>query len=83
MDARDRLRLWMERAHLNQRAAARLFEMHYTTLNQILSGRRIPALAYAVLIERHTGIAPGAWLPTTVGGGIDASAARSRKRKVA
>lgn len=83
MDARERLQLWIQRTKLTQRAAARLFEMHYTTLNQILSGRRVPALAYAVIIERHTGIAPGAWLPTAVGETVDGSAGRTRKRKVA
>lgn len=83
MDARERLRLWIARTKLNQRAAARLFDMHYTTLNQILSGRRVPALAYAVVIERHTGIAPGAWVPTDVGASSEPSTGRGRKRQVA
>lgn len=83
MDARARLRLWIARTKLTQRAAARLFEMHYTTLNQILSGRRTPALAYAVVIERHTGIAAGAWVPTAVGKVSTSVGGESQKRKLA
>ncbi len=83
MDTRERLKAWIARAGLTQRAAAQLFGMHYTFLNQILTGRRSPALANAVKIERETGIAAGAWVPTDVGRVTGTTAGSARKRKVA
>ena len=83
MHGRDRLKQWIERAHLSQRQAAHLFGMHYTFLNQILSGRKLPGLANAIAIERETGIATRTWMPTTVGKSSAAIASRSRKRRVA
>lgn len=67
MHGADRLKAWMGRAKLTQREAARLFGIHYTYLNQILSGRRVPALAHAVTIERETGIPVEVWLPSRDG----------------
>jgi len=52
---------------MDQREAARLFGVHHTHINQLISGRRRPGLALAVAIERVTGIHVGAWLPTTEG----------------
>ena len=83
MNARQRLKAWLERSGLTQRAAAQLLGMHYTFLNQILQGRRLPSLETAVRIERETGIAPGAWLPTEVGRKEGTVASSNRKRKVA
>lgn len=65
---RERLREWIERSKLTQRTAAELLGMHYTFVNQILSGRRSPALGTAVWIERITGIPVEAWMPTEVDG---------------
>lgn len=58
---------WLDRSKLNQREAAVLLGMHFTHLNQILSGRRTPGLATAVQIEQVTGIAVEAWLAPEVG----------------
>jgi transcriptional regulator with XRE-family HTH domain len=65
-DARTRLIEWLERSKLSQRKGADLLGVHYTFLNQILSGRRSPALATAVKIEQVTGVPVEAWVPTTV-----------------
>lgn len=62
----ERLREWLERSKLTQRAAAELLRMHYTFLSQILNGNRSPALGTAVRIERVTGIPVEAWMPTEV-----------------
>jgi transcriptional regulator with XRE-family HTH domain len=78
MNARERLQAWLRRSGMTQRAAAELFGLHYTYLNQILRGRRVPALANAVEIERQTGIAPGAWVPTRVGRSKAASRVSAR-----
>lgn len=67
MSGRDRLAQWLERSKLTQRELAVLLEMHYTHVNQILSGRRTPGLDNAVKIERATGIPAEAWLATDVG----------------
>jgi transcriptional regulator with XRE-family HTH domain len=83
MEARERLAAWITRAGLTQRAAAKLFGVHYTFLNQILRGRRVPALANAVTIERETGIAPGAWVPTREGKGTHVGTGRASNRRVA
>jgi transcriptional regulator with XRE-family HTH domain len=72
MSGRERLALWLDRSKLNQREAAVLLGMHFTHLNQILSGRRTPGLANAVTIERATGIPAEAWLASEVGDGADA-----------
>jgi len=77
MDGRTRFQQWLDKSQLNQREAARLLGVHYTHVNQILSGRRLPGLANAVAIERVTGIPVGAWVPTAEG---KPAAPRSRKR---
>lgn len=81
-DGRERLRDWIARSRLTQRAAAKLLGMHYTFLSQILSGDRSPALKTAVRIERVTGIPVEAWMPSDVADELVAVAADSRKRKV-
>lgn len=67
MTGRERLALWLDRSKLNQRELAVLLGIHFTHVNQILSGRRTPGLASAVAIERITGIPTGAWLASEVG----------------
>lgn len=74
MNGRDRLAQWLERSKLNQREAAVLLGMHYTHLNQILSGRRTPGLANAVQIEQKTGIPAEAWLASEVGASTETDA---------
>ena len=83
MEARERLRLWIDRSKLNQRMAAKILGVHYTFVNQMVQGRRTPSLATAVMIERHTGIPPGAWVPTDEGKVAPAVAGESRKRRSA
>ncbi len=83
MTGREQLRGWMDRMKVNQREASRLLDLDHTYLNQILSGRRLPALANAVKIERVTGIAVEAWLPTVDGKTSELVASDPRKRKSA
>jgi DNA-binding transcriptional regulator YdaS (Cro superfamily) len=83
MDAVDRLQHWITRSGISQRMAAQIFGVHYTFLNQILRRRRIPSLANAVIIERHTGITPGAWVPTDVDRTSGPIPVDRRKRKSA
>jgi transcriptional regulator with XRE-family HTH domain len=71
MNGRERLAQWLDRSKLNQREAAVLFGIHYTHLNQILSGRRTPGLENAVTIERATGIPVEVWLASEVGDEAD------------
>lgn len=77
----ERLRAWIERSQLTQRAAAKLLGIHFTFLNQLLSTnarRRSPALGTALRIERLTGIPVEAWMPTDVG---DEHAEKSPRRR--
>lgn len=67
MTGRERLKHWLKRSNVNQREAARIIGIHFTHLSQILSGRRSPGLANAVVIERETGIPVEAWLPSGEG----------------
>ncbi len=79
-DGPARLKAWLERSRISQRAAAVLLGCHYTHVSQILSRRRVPGLAQAVAIERVAGIPAGAWVPTGVGTHVGG---RSRKRRQA
>lgn len=81
MHGRERLRDWIDRTKATQREAARILGLDHTFLNQILSGRRTPALANAIKIERVTGIAAEAWLPTLDGDSAEPVPAPARKRK--
>jgi plasmid maintenance system antidote protein VapI len=65
-DGQAALWAWMDRRGVNQRETARLLEIHYVTLNAILTGRKKPGLAVAVKIEQHTGINTGVWVRTAV-----------------
>lgn len=82
LEGQKRLRDWMERSKLTQRAAAMLLGMHYTFLNQILNSDRSPALATAVRIERVTGIPVEAWMPTGVDSERELVGAKAGKRKI-
>lgn len=81
-DARTRLRDWMARANLTQRAAAELLDVHYTFLSQILNDDRSPSLATAVRFERVTGIPVEAWMPTKVDAERETVPAKGGKRKI-
>lgn len=78
----ERLRDWIGRSKLSQRAAADLLDMHWTFLNQILNDKRSPALATAVRIERMTGIPVEAWMPTDVDSQPVGAGGKNGKRKV-
>lgn len=78
---REQLKDWLDRRGFNQREAAEFLSMDFTMLNQILTGRRNPGLATAVNLERLTGVAVDAWVPTDVDGSADAEPAPARKRK--
>lgn len=82
MNGRERLQQWLDRSRLSQRALARLLGFHFTHVSQILSGRRNPGLANAVLIEQKTGIPVEAWVATSVAHPAKAIGVSSGKRKV-
>ena len=69
MTGRERLRAWLERSKLTQRAAAEVLGMHEVYLSQILGGVRVPGLDNAVKIEDLTGIAVRSWQQTEVSDG--------------
>lgn len=78
-EGQRRLKAWLERSKLSQRAAAKLLGMHWTFLSQICRGERSPALATAVRLYRATGIPVEAWLPTDVADERPPVAATRRK----
>jgi transcriptional regulator with XRE-family HTH domain len=82
VDARDRLREWIQRSRMTQREAAELLEMHYTFLSQILNSDRSPSLTTAVRIEQVTGIPCESWVSTDVDNRREASGARGEKRRI-
>lgn len=61
------LKAWQKRGNMNQREAAQKLQVHFTTYNQFLTGRRVPGRDLAVFIQEQTGIPVGAWTPTRVG----------------
>lgn len=65
-DGAERLAQWIKRSRLNQMEAAELIGIDQTQLSQILNGKRRPGLDNAVKIERATGLAVEAWVPTVV-----------------
>jgi transcriptional regulator with XRE-family HTH domain len=82
LSGRERLKAWVERSKVTQREAARILGLDHTFLSQILNGRRTPALANAVKIERVTGIAAEAWLPTDDGETADHDTQPTRKPQI-
>lgn len=64
LTARQRLRDWMRRSRLTQRAAAEVLGVHFTFVSQLVNAHRSPSLATAVRFERLTGIPVEAWMPT-------------------
>lgn len=77
-----RLKRWMAKEGLSQRAAALILGIHYTHVNQILGGRRSVGLAVAVRIERCTGVPVGAWVDTSVAESSKAVLHLADKRRV-
>ena len=61
LTGREQLERWLTRSKLNQREMADLLGVHFTHVNQLLSGRRLPGLAVAIRIMRTTGIPVEAW----------------------
>lgn len=61
------LKAWQKRLEIDQRQAARILGLHYTSYNQLLTCRRLPGRQLAVEIETTTGVPVGAWTPTRVG----------------
>lgn len=57
---------WLERRGFDQREAAAFLDIHWVTLNGILSGRKRPGLAIAIRIEQGAGIDAGIWMRTRV-----------------
>jgi len=72
-----RLRAWLVREHYSQRELAAACQMHYTHINQILSGRRNPGLAIATRIEKLTKIPASIWVPPN-----ESPAEEARRRKL-
>jgi plasmid maintenance system antidote protein VapI len=64
MTARERLTEWLRRSRMNQREAATELGVHWTTLNQILKGRRSPGVKNALRLQRLAGIPVEDWLTT-------------------
>ncbi len=81
-DARTRLADWIERTKVSQRHAAKLLGMHFTFLNNVLTGRRVPGLTNAVKIERVTGIPAVSWVPSLDGDLVGVSISKARKRSI-
>lgn len=61
------LKQWIERRGLSQREAASVIGVHWTSINKLLHGRRLPSLELATRIETETGITTRSWV-TTKGG---------------
>lgn len=72
---------WMQRRCFTQREAAKHFEWDETFVSQLVTGRRTPGLTNAVAIERETGIAVEAWLPTAQDKTLVGASTGSRKSK--
>jgi transcriptional regulator with XRE-family HTH domain len=62
----ERLRAWITRSKLTQRAAAKLLGLNDVHLSQILNRQRKPGLDNAVKIEQRTGISVESWVLTKV-----------------
>lgn len=60
------LTAWLKRSKLDQREGAKVLKMHYTTLNKLLTMKRLPGREAAIELEEKTGIPVAAW--TTVVG---------------
>jgi plasmid maintenance system antidote protein VapI len=58
---------WMKRRGFSQRETARFLGWHETFISKIVKGSRVPGLASAVKIERHTGIPVKAWMSSSRG----------------
>ena len=67
LSGREQLARWLERSRLNQRDVSRQLGLHFTVINKILTGRRLPSLQGALAIEALTGVPMQAWRATAVG----------------
>lgn len=75
----EQLRDWMQRRRVNQTEAAALLGFDATFISQLLSGRRQPGLTNAVRIERMTGIAIEAWMPSQLDETVSAPVRSAKK----
>lgn len=57
----ERLEAYRKRFRLKQFELADLLRMHFTTLSQVLAGKRRPGLDTALRIEELTGIPVSSW----------------------
>lgn len=62
----QQLKAWLARSGYNQREAAKIWGIHWTTLNKWVLGLRPPGREMALLLEEKTGIPVSAWT-TAVG----------------
>lgn len=67
LHGRFQLAQWIEKRGLNGREAARMLDVHFTFLSNLVTGKRLPGRENAVKIERITGIPVEAWTPTRAG----------------
>lgn len=67
LNARERLKLWLERSGLNQGEVGLELKIDRSSLCQIISGRRSPSLALAARIEAMTGIPASTWASVNMG----------------
>lgn len=58
---------WIDRSRMTQLEAARFFDFDPGFVSQLIRGKRTPGLENAVLIHKHTGIPPEAWVDTADG----------------
>ncbi len=73
---------WIRRRHFTQREAAAHFNWDETFVSMLVTGRRTPGLANAVIIERETGIAVEAWLSSGPDKSLAVATVGGRKPKL-
>jgi len=52
---------WLKRHRHTQTALARRLDVHISTVNELLHGKKAPSLGLALKLERETGIPPRAF----------------------
>lgn len=77
---RERLAEYCRRCRLKQYELADLLGMHFTTLSQVLAGKRRPGLDTALRIERLTGVPVESWSDQMF---VDSAEPKPSKRKTA
>lgn len=83
-----RLRQWLTQERMSQREFAALATVHWTYINQLVSGRRTPGLAAAVNLQALTGIPVTCWTTpqenrTTVARRMARAKKRARTQRLA